>query len=273
MIVDCHTHINYYQDETQPALPSVLDKLQTTMRRNRVDFSLVLSSYKVSPGRPSTRDLVHALRDTKNIRVVAGISLERNGPEDLAEVREYIQGGMVKGLKFYCGYQYFYPHSPEMAGAIALAEEFGIPLMVHCGDTYSPKGKLKYAMPIHIDELAVDHPGLNIVICHLGNPWQAETAEIAYKNKNVYTDISGLVLGSFSDRFEKYMLNHLQNMLLYGVEPDNVLYGTDWPICEMESYLAFIENLKIPADGRAKIMYKNAMRLFKLDERDSPYYR
>lgn len=273
MIIDCHTHINYYEDETKPALPSVLERLQTEMRRNRVDFSLVLSSYKVMPGRPSTRELAHALRDIKNIRLVAGVSYDRRSPSDLAEIREYIQGGMVKGLKFYCGYQPFYPFDPEMGGAVALAEEFGIPLMVHCGDTYSPKGKVKYAMPIHIDELAVDHPGLNIVICHLGNPWQRDCAEVVYKNKNVYTDISGLVLGSFSDRFEKFMLNELANMLLYGMEPDNVLYGTDWPICSMESYIDFIQGLKIPAEGRAKIMYKNALRLFKLDPADSPYYR
>lgn len=273
MIVDCHTHVNFYEDETRPALPRVLDELQTTMRRNRVDIALVLSSYKEVPGRPSTRDLVHAVRDIRNIKIVAGISYERRSPTDLAEVREYIQSGIVKGLKFYCGYQPFYPYDPEMGGAVDLAKEFGIPLMVHCGDTYSAKGKVKYAMPIHIDELAVDHPDLNIVICHLGNPWQADCAEVVYKNRNVYTDISGLVLGSFSDRFEKFMLGQLQNMLLYGMEPDNVLYGTDWPICTMESYLTFIEGLKIPVEGRNKIMYKNSLRLFRLDPADSPYHR
>jgi predicted TIM-barrel fold metal-dependent hydrolase len=69
------------------------------------------------------------------------------------------------------------------------------------------------------------------------------------------------------------MLGRLQDMLLYGVEPDNVLYGTDWPICWMESYLEFIDRLKIPMEGRSKIMYRNAMRLFKLDPADSPYHR
>lgn len=119
----------------------------------------------------------------------------------------------------------------------------------------------------------MDHPNLNIVICHLGNPWQRDCAEITYKNKNVYTDISGLVLGSFSDRFERYMLSQLQDMLLYGVEPDNVLYGTDWPICDMASYIEFINDLKIPAEGRSKILYRNALSLFKLDPADSPYHR
>lgn len=147
MIIDCHTHLNQYEDESQPALPAALDRLRETMRRNRVDIALVLSSYRVSPGRPSTRELVHALRDVKNIKVVAGISYERRGSTDLAEVREYLQAGRVKGLKFYCGYEPFYPHDPEMEPAVALAEEFGVPLMVHAGDTYSARGKIKYSMP------------------------------------------------------------------------------------------------------------------------------
>lgn len=273
MIIDCHTHLNFYEDETVAALPAVRDRLVETMRRNRVDMALVLSSYKVSPGRPSTRDVVHALRDYKHIKTVAGVSYHRRSPEDLAEIREYLQTGEVKGLKFYCGYEPFYPHSPEMLPAVELAEEFGVPLMVHCGDTYSAKGKIKYAMPYHIDDLAVDHPTLTIVICHLGNPWQTECAEVVYKNANVYTDISGLVLGKFSDRFEKFMLSRLQDMLLYGVEPENVLFGTDWPICAMDSYLDFVNGLKIPAEGRAQIMYRNSLQLFKLDPADSPYRR
>ncbi len=29
--------------------------------------------------------------------------------------------------------------------------------MIHCGDTYSPTGKVKYAHPLEVDEVAVDH--------------------------------------------------------------------------------------------------------------------
>jgi predicted TIM-barrel fold metal-dependent hydrolase len=88
--------------------------------------------------------------------------------------------------------------------------------------------------------------------------------EVVYKNKNVYTDISGLVLGNFSDRFEKFMRNQLQEMLLFGVEPDKVLYGTDWPISSMESYLRFIEELRMPEREKRRIMYENSAALFNL---------
>jgi predicted TIM-barrel fold metal-dependent hydrolase len=51
-------------------------------------------------------------------------------------------------------------------------------------------------------------------------------------------------------------------MLVYGVEPDRVLFGTDWPISSMESYLEFIEELSIPEKDRKKILYQNSAQLF-----------
>jgi predicted TIM-barrel fold metal-dependent hydrolase len=79
----------------------------------------------------------------------------------------------------------------------ALAAKYAVPVMIHCGDTYTPKGKVKYSHPLHVDEVAVDHPDVNFVICHLGNPWLRDCMEVVYKNANVYADISGLVLGNF----------------------------------------------------------------------------
>lgn len=269
MIIDCHTHINNYHDESTDSLRTCMDNLQLEMRRNRIDIALVLTSYKVNPGRPSTRATIEAARDRKHIRVVAGLSFTTLSPAILEELREALRQGSIRGLKLYPGYEPYYPNDPALEPVYALAEEFRVPVMIHSGDTFTPKGKLKYAHPLNIDETAVDHPGVDFIICHLGNPWIRDCMEVVYKNKNVYTDISGLVLGDFSDRFESFMRKQLQEMLEYGVEPDKVLFGTDWPLASMESYLEFIEELSIPERERRKIMWENAARLFKLSPSDS----
>ena len=269
MIIDCHTHINNYHDEEAESLQACLDDLQRTMRKNRVDIALVLTSYKVTPGRPSTRDAVQATRDLKNIYIVAGISYLSHTADHLNELREYLQDGSVRGLKLYPGYEPFYPSDPSLEKVYKLAAEFNVPVMIHSGDTYTPKGKVKYSHPLHIDEVAVDHPEVNFVICHIGNPWIRDCMEVVYKNRNVYTDISGLVLGDFTDRFEQYMRKQLQDMLIYGVEPDKVLFGTDWPISSMESYLEFIEELAIPEKDKRKILFENSANLFGLSPVDS----
>jgi predicted TIM-barrel fold metal-dependent hydrolase len=264
MIVDCHTHLNNYHDESADDLSGCVEKLVRAMRRNRVDAAIVLTSYKVTPGRPSTRAVVEAVREHPNLFVVAGLPFSSFREEDLEEIRPAVEEGKVKGLKIYPGYEPFYPTDPKLAPAMAFAREHKLPVMIHSGDTYTPKGKLKYAHPLHVDEVAVDHPDVDFVICHIGNPWIRDTMEVLYKNANVYTDFSGLVLGDFEDRFESYMRRQVQEMLLYGVQPEKCLYGTDWPIATMESYLEFMDELKMPPRDRRLVMSENAIRLFRL---------
>jgi predicted TIM-barrel fold metal-dependent hydrolase len=266
MIIDCHTHINNYHREDVESLQGCLDELQRQMRRNRINMALVLTSYKVTAGRPSTKSVVEVTRNVDRVFVVAGISYTGFTMQDLTELEPLVEEGSVKGLKLYPGYEPFYPHDPKIEPVYAFAERYKIPVMIHSGDTYSPTGKVKYAHPLQIDEVAVDHPNVNFVICHIGNPWIRDCMEVVYKNKNVYTDISGLVLGNFSDRFEEYMRKQLQEMILFGVEADNVLFGTDWPISSMESYIEFMDELKIPPRDKKKIFSENTMKIFRLED-------
>jgi hypothetical protein len=269
MIIDCHTHVNNYHDESVDALGECVQKLLQSMRRNRVDVSLVLTSYKVVPGRPATRAVVEATRDIENLHVVAGLSWKNMTQADLDELRALLEQRAIKGLKLYPGYEPFYPADPKLAPAYALAEEFDVPVMIHSGDTYAPSGKVKYSHPINVDEVAVDFPRVKFVICHLGNPWFRDCMEVVYKNDNVYADISGLVLGDFSDRFEEYMRKQLQEMLLWGMNPRKVLFGTDWPISSLESYLGFMEELKLPLKDKQLLFYGNAAKLFKIPVKES----
>ena len=264
MIIDCHTHLNNYHDETVDALDECLARLLASMRRNRVDVALVLTSYKVVPGRPSTKAVVDAIRGVPNLHAVAGVSWLTLSDAEIDALRGFLQDGAIKGLKLYPGYEPFYPADPKLAPVYALAEEFDVPVMIHCGDTYSPSGKIKYSHPINVDEVAVDFPRVKFLICHLGNPWFRDCMEVVYKNDNVYADISGLVLGDFSDRFEAYMRKQLQEMMVWGMNPRKVLFGTDWPISSMESYLNFVSELPLTVKDQQLLLYENAATLFRI---------
>jgi predicted TIM-barrel fold metal-dependent hydrolase len=139
-----------------------------------------------------------------------------------------------------------------------------MPVMIHTGDIFSSKGKLRFSHPLNIDEVAVDNPDLRIIICHLGNPWIQDCEEVIYKNKNVYADISGLVLGEFSDYFEDFMVDKVTEFLNYVGEPRYLLYGSDWPISSMQSYLNFSAKLKLTQHSRELLMFRNAEALFKI---------
>ena len=265
MIIDVHTHINNYHEEKVTSLEECLGRLTDAMAANKVDYALVLSSYKVTKDRPSTRQVVEAIRGMDNLGVVAGISYLNYNHRDIREIGEYLEQGLVKGLKFYPGYEPFYPNDSRLKVWHEMAIEYDVPVMFHSGDTYAPTGRVKYSHPLHIDDLAVDFPDLKIVICHVGNPWIKDCMEMVYKNNNVYADISGLVLGDFSEKFERYLKNEIEEMITYAGNPQYLLYGTDWPISNMDSYLKFMAQLEIADDRKELILWKNAAELFKID--------
>jgi predicted TIM-barrel fold metal-dependent hydrolase len=230
-----------------------------------IDYALVLSSYAVTPDRPSTRDLLDLVRDDPRIGVVAGVRYGAERARELAELRSFLEEGRLKGLKLYPGYEPFSIHEPGLRELYALAGRFGVPVMIHTGDTYAPTARVRYAHPLAVDELAVEFPDVTFVICHLGNPWFVDAMEVVYKNENVVADISGLTLGAFEPRFERFVLGKLNEVLAYINDPSKLLFGSDWPISDVASYLQFVRRLEATPEELEGLLWRNAARVFRLD--------
>ena len=127
MIIDVHTHINNYHEDRVVSLEQSLDLLTQTMTENKVDYSLVLSSYKVNEHRPSTNKVVEAISNRNNLGVVAGVSYLNYDYKDLRELSEFLDDGLIKGLKFYPGYEPFYPNDIRFKVMYEMAIEFNVP--------------------------------------------------------------------------------------------------------------------------------------------------
>jgi len=263
-IIDCHVHLNHYEGTKYLPLEERKELLLHTMQDGNVDHSIILSSYKVNPDRPSTEQLIEITKKHDNLSVVAGFSIDGHNDDDFQDCRKWLKDGLIRGMKLYCGYEHYYPYDKRYQRVYDLCIEHDVPVMIHTGDTFSSKGKLKYSHPLNIDEIAVDNPELKIIICHIGNPWIQDCEEIIYKNKNAYADISGLVLGEFSHYFEDYMVDKVREFLNYAGEPRYLLYGSDWPLSSMDSYLNFAAKLELTQHSRELLMFRNAKSLFKI---------
>lgn len=136
--------------------------------------------------------------------------------------------------------------------------------MIHTGDTFSNISKVRFAHPLNIDDIAVDNPELTIIMCHIGNPWILDCQEILYKNKNVYADISGLVIGNFKLYDQRYYIYKIRELLCYLDMPHRLLYGSDWPISNMDSYIKFVDKLKLNKQSRDLLLFKNSHNIFRL---------
>jgi predicted TIM-barrel fold metal-dependent hydrolase len=136
--------------------------------------------------------------------------------------------------------------------------------MIHTGDTFNRRAKVRYSHPLEVDDVAVDFRGVTFLVCHVGSPWFADAMEVIYKNENVVADISGLTLGEFAPRFELFALDKLGELVAFVNDPQKLLFGTDWPVADTASYLRFAQKLDLTPEEREGLLWRNAARVFDL---------
>lgn len=223
-IIDFHTHLGQGQGKH-------LDDLLRSMDEAKIDKSVIFASTVL---KFSNEELLKVL-ELHPDRFYGMIYVN---PKELLP-NSIFDHELVLGGKFYTGYEHYFPNDPSTEFYLNLLETKKKLAVFHSGDCYcaAKTAKLKYAHPLHIDDIAVDYPNLKIVIAHMGYPWHRDTAEVMYKNKNVYTDVSGFVYGKFSyEDKTNYSLMLEEFERIHG-SFQRVLFGTDWPISDQSSYI------------------------------------
>lgn len=204
------------------------------------------------------------------LRPIGVMDPTRTDDEHFRRAELILASGVVVALKGYLGYLHYEPAHANYRRYYELAAKYKVPVMFHTGDTYSPQAKLKYAHPLGVDEVAVDHPDCKFVMCHLGNPWMTDAAEVIYKNVNVWADLSGLMVGDdgtfATDEARDTMadLAHaVRRAMAYSERPNRFLYGTDWPLAPMTPYREFVK-LLVPEEQHEQVFEENARVLFRV---------
>lgn len=203
-----------------------------------------------------------------DLRAIGAADPQRTDPDHLRRVETLLAHRRVAALKCYLGYLHFYPNDPGYRPYYELAERYRLPVIFHTGDTYSPNAKLKYAHPLGVDDVAVDHPKVRFVMAHVGNPWMIDAAEVVYKNVNVWTDLSGLFVGSEEELGDperretiEEVLGRIRTAFRYAERPNRFLYGTDWPLAPMAPYRDLIQSA-VPEANHEQVFAENARNLF-----------
>ena len=98
-------------------------------------------------------------------------------------------------------------------------QKASIPVMFHTGTSVFPGARSRFGDPLGVEDVAVDFPGLPIVLAHVGRPfWTEQAFFLARRFPNVHIDLSSIPPKSvlkFVPRLEEIA--------------DKALFGTDWP--------------------------------------------
>ncbi len=271
MIIDSHVHLCACgrSPQEQGTIPQTLQALRIEMKNAGVRQALLLPEYRSdNPHQPDTAAACQLVSGMDEFSVVGSFDVEHAQGAGLARLEQLLRTGNIRGLKLYPGYQHFFPADQRCAPLYQLGMKYDVPVIFHSGDSISweTRAKLKYAHPLHLDEVATDFPQLKIIIAHLGNPWITDCAEVLYKNPNVYADLSGLWVGKrLAAGYGRLLRRQIKDLIAYA-GAHKLLYGTDWPNVPMRAYLKFIRGLGLPKRDLPRVLYGNAVMLFRLKE-------
>jgi len=172
------------------------------------------------------------------------------------EVERLVKEMGFRGLKLYPTYNYFYPNEPLVYPIYAKAEELGIPVMLHTGSSVFKGARLKYGDPLFFDDVAIDFPGLNLLMTHSGRGlWYNKAYFLSRLHKNLYMEVTGLPPQKLLEYFPELERN-----------ADKVIFGSDWPaVTSIKSNIEAIRALPLKEETKEKILGGNAARLLKLE--------
>jgi predicted TIM-barrel fold metal-dependent hydrolase len=278
-MIDAHVHVVDPRLPGVKGLPPVLydsparlaEQLRREMAATGIDVLLAMGHLGGEGGDPlGVASTLRIAELVPGLHAIGVADPTRTHDDHMSRVEEQIRGGRVKALKGYLGYLHHGPDGPGYRPYYELAARHGLPFVFHTGDTWSTAAKVKYAHPLLVDEVAVDHRGVRFVMAHFGNPWFQDAAEVVYKNENVWADLSGILVGSDADFAEAQgrgtmdrIGQRLRDALEYAERTDRFVYGSDWPLASLPTYAAFLRRV-LPAELHPPALDANARALFGL---------
>lgn len=186
-------------------------------------------------------------------RFIGFACIDVPAPDAMNQLDYAISSLELKGVKLVPPVQKFDISDPQYDPLWKLMVDLNIPLWSHTGHQVSTGGSVaKYGHPMLIDELAMRHVDLRIIMGHMGTPWFWEAWSVTLRHPNVYVDISAHPdLYSYFpwDAFTKYNIEN------------KVLFASDHPLCHWNQILPAIETLPISKGFKNRILGKNAAKL------------
>jgi predicted TIM-barrel fold metal-dependent hydrolase len=179
------------------------------------------------------------------------------------EARKLIAEHGIKGFKFHPTVQGFYPQSKLAWPLYEVIAEHKLPAIFHSGHSGIGSGmpgggnlRLEYSNPMHLDDVAIAFPDMQIVIAHPSWPWQDEALSVCMHKPNVWIDLSG-----WSPKYFPPQLVQYANTLL----KDRMLFGSDFPLISPDRWMKDFQDAGFKPEVQPLILKQNAVRLLKLD--------
>ena len=229
----------------------------------------VMDQYNIVKGFVSGVDLTTVLewKMAAPERFIAAPFILKPGSPDLEKLRKEYTSGNLSGMGE-IGTQLVgvSPNDPKLEPYFALAEELGLPVLIHTLGIgpYMPNFRSAAGSPLLLEDVLVNHPKLRLFVENAGYPYRDEMIAMMYQYPQLYADVSTITWviprTAFYDYLKALVRSGLGKRLMFG--SDQMV----WPEKIGEAVEAINQAPFLTKEQKRDILYNNAMRFLRLED-------
>ena len=250
----------YFRSERRPTIAETVAYYRE--RRLGLVMFTVDAETQLGRRRIPNEEVADAARQNSDMMIAFASVDPHKGKMGAREARRLISEEGVKGFKFHPTVQGFHPYDRMAWPIYEVIAEHALPVIFHSGHSGIGSGmrgggglRLEYSNPMHLDDVAIDFPDMQIVIAHPSWPWQDEALSVCLHKPNVWIDLSG-----WSPKYFPPQLVQYANTLL----KDRMLFGSDYPLITPDRWMKDFREAGFKPEVQPLILRENAVRLLKL---------
>lgn len=177
-------------------------------------------------------------------------------------VESYVREALDAGARVFKAHVQVGAYDPAdelLRPAWAALAEAGVPVVIHCGSGPAPG---EHTGPGPVARVLARHPGLRLVVAHLGMPEYEDFVGLAERYEQVRLDTT-MVFTDFTEKLMPFPRRALSRLARLG---DRVLLGSDFPNIPYAyaHQLHALERLGLGREWLRAVCHDNAAKLFGL---------
>jgi predicted TIM-barrel fold metal-dependent hydrolase len=261
MIIDSHLHLPQLREGK--TLADSKQELLHELEKSKVDYAIVIPDNTPVSEIGSLDEVLGLVEHDRNLFVMGTINMQKDKEPHIRKLDFLFQTGRIVAMKIFPGHEPTYPTDKRLVPVYELCVKYDLPIVIHTGLGSKIPEPARYNDPRHIVKVAKRFPTLKIVIAHYFWPRVEYCYELTKPYENIYFDTSAL---ADDEVIAETGLDKIKKVLTLTVEqrPRNVVFGTDYAMCNIKKHVDLIESLAIRREFKEMIFSKNSIQLFKL---------
>lgn len=264
MIIDSHVHISLYNDNAK-SLQEAFDVFLKEMEKNGISGAIIIPDNIEDSGSIADLDkAIELIGERKNLFLLGSPQIIQRGSSELEKYRNLLEEGKIKGLKFFPGHNPYYPTDKRCWPYYELCQVLDAPVLFHTGENSGDSDCARWNDPKYIVEVAEKYPKLKVIITHYYWPKLDYCYEITKDVPNIYFELAALADAEVIKKSGK--IGKIKKILRKTISdrPDNVIFGTDWPMCKIKEHIELVKSLGLGEDIENKVFWRNSKEAYKL---------